>query len=189
MEKAINRKKIKTSELIAEYKRLVKKYYHILEDHEKDEDYLKEYDDKLNDKKYNNLDDLKDDHYDLEAYFKSFILKYYLEESERNNKFHYALKNNEMDDEFHYNLKNNDYILEKTIDYHDKSTINNKQEKHDIENVKEKKAINDLKEEIRNDNREQQKTNDCLKDNKKTTTRNNQFFKTRNGQFKRRNRN
>ena len=123
---------------------MVKKHYDILKEYELDKYYLKKYDDKLNNKKYNDFDHLKDDHYELATYFQKFILRYYLKESEINDKFHYT-------------LKTNDYILEETIYYDDGLTINNNKEQQETtDNLKEQMKINNKKQqETINNNKEQ----------------------------------
>ena len=80
------------SDLITEFKRVIKKHSDIVDEHVKEEDYFKDYEDKVKNKRYTNFDDLKDDDYELAELFKSFILEYYLRENEINDQFYYALK-------------------------------------------------------------------------------------------------
>ena len=44
MEKSIMSLKVCYSDLLAEYKRIIKKYYDVIQDHQKEENYLEEYD-------------------------------------------------------------------------------------------------------------------------------------------------
>ena len=85
MEKSMNTLKVGYSDLLVEYKRIIKKYYDKLDDHEKYEDYLDEYDDKLDNIFSQSV--FEDDFIQLPTDFEYFLKKYCIKESEINDRF------------------------------------------------------------------------------------------------------
>ena len=94
----MNTLKVGYSDLLNDYKRIIKKYYDKLDDHEKYEDYLEEYNERLENIFSPSV--FKDDFISLATDFAYFLKKYYIKESEINYKFLYVFKNNEAIEEF-----------------------------------------------------------------------------------------
>ena len=88
MERNMNTLKVGYCDLLNEYERIKKKYYDKLNDHEKYENYLEEYDKKLD----HNFSDSNfiDDFILLATDFNYFLKKYYINESKINDKFFYV---------------------------------------------------------------------------------------------------
>ena len=101
MEKLIESKKAEMSVLLKEFKRLISKHSDIVED-------------KINNRRYNDFDDLKDDHYELATLFQNFML-------------YHNFSYNKINEQFHYVMKNFDYILDKSEEITNKQPINNEE--------------------------------------------------------------
>ena len=62
--------------LLKEFKRLISKHSDKISEHKKDKDNFKEYEDKINNRRYNDSDSLKDDHYEIATLLQNFVLEY-----------------------------------------------------------------------------------------------------------------
>ena len=98
MEKLIMSLKVCYSDLLAEYKRIIKKYYDKLDDHQKEEDCLEEYDRYYNRSNCVSLNQFQDDFFLLSYDFYCFLKYYEIKENEINDKFHYVFTYTETND-------------------------------------------------------------------------------------------
>ena len=139
MEKAVNRKKAETSDLIAEYKELVNLHSDKVSDYLKNEYYFKDMEENSTD--MDDFEELKRFYFDLGVEFRQFVIKYNIN--------HDLIK--ERTANIFLKQKPFTYLLkeepdEEPIDYStDKTpTINNKEEKEMMESGRE--IIGNLKE-------------------------------------------
>ena len=74
MEKAVNRKKTESSDLVAEYKELVNLHEDKVSEYFKNEYYFKNMEEDFND--MDDFEELKHFYYDLGVEFRQFVIKY-----------------------------------------------------------------------------------------------------------------
>ena len=140
MEKAINRKKTKISDLIAEYKKLVNIHSDQVSEYLKNEFYFKQMEEDFND--MDDFEELKQFYFDLGVELRQFVVEYninhdLIKEKTINNflkqkSFLCLLKEKPDEEPIYYNNDNT-------------PTIDNKEEKEDIKNARENKQIKNRK--------------------------------------------